>query len=334
MITRAKAMVSPEQWGACNPLSKTMLEDAGVQIIRNEQKRLLIEDEMKELIKGCDVAICGAEPMTAHVMDQSPGLRFIARCAVGLDSIDLNAARERNIGVSYVPGANADTVAELTVSHILTLIRGVQKADNLMRDGKWFRVLGRSLEELTVGIIGMGRIGRRTAKLLSAFGAKIIANDIKPDEAINSYLPIEWVSKTRLLKDADIICLHVPKTPATINIIDQKELNMMKNDAFLINTARGGLVNEEAVVYALTNNLIAGAGIDVYDVEPYLGGPLSKLENVIMTCHMGANTIISRARMEIQAAECLIAYLDNEHIPRIVPDSEYELQIAMKNIQS
>ena len=334
MKIRAKAMVSPEQWGACNPLSRTMLEDAGIQIIRNEQKRLLAEDEMKELIKGCDVAICGAEPMTAEVMDQAPNLKFIARCAVGLDSIDLNAARARDIGVSYVPGANADAVAELTLSHILTLIRGVPQADGLMRNGKWFRVLGRSLEELTVGIIGMGRIGRRTAKLLSAFGAKIIANDINPDESINSYLPIEWVSKTRLIKDADVICLHVPKTPQTINIIDKKELEMMKNNSFLINTARGGLVNEDALMYALTNNLIAGAGLDVYNEEPYYGGPLSKIENIIMSCHMGANTIISRARMEIQAAECLIAYLDGEHIPRIVPDSEYKLQIAMKNIKS
>ena len=334
MKIRAKAMVSPEQWGACNPLSRTMLEDAGIQIIRNEQKRLLAEDEMKELIKGCDVAICGAEPMTAAVMDQAPNLKFIARCAVGLDSIDLNAARARDIGVSYVPGANADAVAELTLSHILTLIRGVPQADSLMRNGKWFRVLGRSLEELTVGIIGMGRIGRRTAKLLSAFGAKIIANDINPDESINSYLPIEWVSKTRLIKDADVICLHVPKTPQTINIIDKKELEMMKNNSFLVNTARGGLVNEDALIYALTNNLIAGAGLDVYNEEPYYGGPLSKIENIIMSCHMGANTIISRARMEIQAAECLIAYLDGEHIPRIVPDSEYKLQIAMKNIKS
>ena len=220
------------------------------------------------------------------------------------------------------------------MSHILTLIRGVPQADGLMRNGKWFRVLGRSLEELTVGIIGMGRIGRRTAKLLSAFGAKIIANDINPDESINSYLPIEWVSKTRLIKDADVICLHVPKTPQTINIIDKKELEMMKNNSFLINTARGGLVNEDALIYALTNNLIAGAGLDVYNEEPYYGGPLSKIENIIMSCHMGANTIISRARMEIQAAECLIAYLDGEHIPRMVPDSEYKLQIAMKNIKS
>ena len=237
MKHKAIAMVSPEQWGACSPLSRSMLEDGGVKIIRNQQKRLLVEEEMKELITGCDVAICGAEPMTAAVMDQAPELRFIARCAVGLDSIDLNAARSRNIGVSYVPGANADAVAELTVSHILTLIRGVQQGDRLMREGTWFRVLGRSLEELTVGIIGMGRIGRRTAKLLSSFGAKIIANDINPDETINSQLRVEWVSKQRLINESDIICLHVPKTPQTINIIGKTELSQMKNDAFLINTA-------------------------------------------------------------------------------------------------
>ena len=326
------AMVSPEQWGICDIKSKTMLEDAGVKLIRNEKKRLLIESEMKELIKGCNVAICGAEPMSASVMDQAPNLKFIARCAVGLDSIDLMAARERNIGVSYVPGANAEAVAELTISHILTLIRGVQQGDRLMREGKWLRVLGRSLEELTVGIIGVGRIGRRVAKYLSMFGARIIANDINPDESMHDHIKIEWVSKDRLLKESDIVSIHVPKTPETLDIIGYEELKTMKNDAFLINCARGGLVNEDALLEALENNEIAGAGLDVYGVEPYEGGPLSKLSNVIMTCHMGANTKISRARMEIQAAECLLAYLKGDHIPRIVPDSEYDLQVAMKNM--
>jgi D-3-phosphoglycerate dehydrogenase len=326
------AMVSPEQWGDCDPMSRTMLEEAGIKLIRNEKKRLLIEPEMKELIKGCNVAICGAEPMSANVMDQAPDLRFIARCAVGLDSIDLMAARERNIGVSYVPGANAEAVAELTVSHILTLIRGVQQGDRLMREGKWLRVLGRSLEELTIGIIGVGRIGRRVAKYLSMFGARIIANDINPDESLHDHIKIEWVSKDRLLKESDIVSIHVPKTPDTLDLISYEELKIMKNDAFLINCARGGLVNEDALLQALKNNKIAGAGLDVYGVEPYEGGPLSKLPNVIMTCHMGANTKISRARMEIQAAECLLAYLQGDHIPRIVPDSEYDLQVAMKNI--
>ena len=325
----AVCMVSPEQWGDVNPLSRIMLEDAGVKIVRNTKRRLLVEPEMKELIKGCDVAISGAEPMPAAVMDCAPQLRFVARCAVGLDSIDLMAARERGIGVSYVPGANAQAVAELTISHILTLIRGVQRGDALLRKGEWFRVMGRSLEELTVGIIGMGKIGKRVARHLMGFGARIIANDLAPDEDFGAIHRIEWASKERLYKEADVICLHVPKAPSTLNLIGREQLAMMKDGAFLINTARGGLIDEAALAEALTSGKLGGAGLDVFSEEPYRG-PLAGIENIIMTCHMGANTRSSRARMEIQAAECLLAYLRGEPIPNIVPDSEYELQVAMK----
>ena len=325
----ARAMVSSEQWGDVDPRSRTMLEDAGIEIVRNPHGRLLVEAEMKELIKGCDVAIAGAEPMTAAVMDNAPDLRFVARSAVGLDSIDLMAARERGIGVSYVPGANAQAVAELTISHILTLTRGVQRGDALLREGKWFRVMGRSLDELTIGIIGVGRIGKRVARHLSAFGARIIANDLAPDEDFGAPLRIEWVSKDRLFKEADVVCLHVPKAPSTLNLVGREQLALMKDSAFLINTARGGLIDEAALADALRGGKLAGAGLDVFSEEPYRG-ELAKLENVIMTCHMGANTRSSRARMEIQAAECLIAYLRGEPVPNIVADSEYELQVQMK----
>jgi D-3-phosphoglycerate dehydrogenase len=328
----AVCMVSPEQWGDVNPLSRTMLEEAGVKIVRNTKRRLLVEPEMKELIKGCDVAISGAEPMPAAVMDCAPKLRFVARCAVGLDSIDLMAARERGIGVSYVPGANAQAVAELTISHILTLIRGVQRGDALLRKGEWFRVMGRSLEELTVGIIGIGKIGKRVARHLMGFGARIIANDLAPDEDFGAIHRIEWASKERLYREADVICLHVPKAPSTLNLIGREQLAMMKDGAFLINTARGGLIDEAALAEALTSGKLGGAGLDVFSEEPYRG-PLAGIENIIMTCHMGANTRSSRARMEIQAAECLIAYLRGDPVPNIVPDSEYELQVAMKALQ-
>jgi D-3-phosphoglycerate dehydrogenase len=329
----AIAMVSPEQWGDVDPRSRTMLEEAGVKLVRNTKRRLLVESEMKELIRGCDVAIGGAEPMSAAVMDMAPGLRFIARCAVGLDSIDLMAARQRGIGVSYVPGANAQAVAELTISHILTLIRGVQRGDALLRKGEWFRVMGRNLDELTVGIIGIGRIGKRVARYLSAFGARIIANDLRPDEDFGALHRIEWVSKERLFKEADVICLHVPKAPSTLNIIGREQLAMMKDGAFVINTARGGLIDEAVLAEALRSGKIAGAGLDVFSEEPYRG-ELASLENVIMTCHMGANTRSSRARMEIQAAECLLAYLRGEPIPNLVPNSEYELQVQMKMLQA
>ena len=185
--------------------------------------------------------------------------------------------------------------------------------------------MGRSLEELTVGIIGVGRIGKRVARHLSGFGAKIIANDLAPDEAFGAEIGIEWVEKERLLRDSDVICLHVPKTSLTIKMIGREELAAMKNDALLINTARGGLIDEAALADALRSGELGGAGIDVYEQEPY-EGELTQIDNCVLTCHMGASTLSSRLRMEIQAAENLICFLKGKPVPRLVPESEYEIQ--------
>ncbi len=318
-------MISTERFGHVDPEPVRMLEEAGLKFVRNPHGRILKESEMIELIRGCDVSISGAEPFSAAVMDASPGLRFISRCSVGLDSVDLLAARERGIPVSYVPGANAQAVTELTISHILTLLRGVPKADASLRGGTWLRVMGRSLEELTIGIIGIGQIGKRVARHLTGFGAKIIANDLEPDKAFAAGIGLEWVEKETLFSQADVICLHVPRTPTTLGLVGREELAMMKNDAILINTARGGLIDEAALADALRSGQLGGAGIDVYDQEPY-EGELTQIENCVLTCHMGASTKSSRLRMEIQAAENLISFLKGEPVPRLVPNAEYEIQ--------
>lgn len=321
----ARTLISPERFGQIDPLPVTMLEEAGVECVFNPYGRILIESDMKELISGCDSVIGGAEPITAAVMECAPELRFISRCSVGLDSVDLLEARKRGIPVSYVPGANAQAVTELTVSHVLTLLRGVKEADSSLRAGKWIRVMGRSLEELTVGIIGIGRIGRRVARHLSAFGAKIIANDLKPDTAFGEELGIEWVEKERLFKEADVVCLHVPVTPLSRYVVNRESMATMKPDAILINTARGGLVDEAALAEALRAGKLGGAALDVFEREPY-DGELTGIENCILTCHMGASSRSSRLRMEIQAAENLICFLKGEPVPRLVPDAEYDLQ--------
>ncbi len=328
MTNKVRAMVSPEQWGDVDPLSRTMLEDEGIELIRNTERRLLVEHEMVELIQGCDVAISGAEPTTRAVIAAAPDLRFISKASVGLDSTDLLYARERGIPVAYVGGANAQAVTELTISHILTLIRGVQKGDAYLRRGEWVRVMGRSMEELTTGIIGVGRIGGRVARLLAFMGAKVIANDIEPNEELGAEIGLEWVEKDELFARSDVICLHVPKAPSTLNLISAETVAQMKDGALIINTARGGLIDEPVLAEALRSGKLAGAGLDCFSAEPYQG-ELAALENVIMTTHMGANTRSSRARMERWAAENLICFLRGDPVPGLVPDSEYELQAAM-----
>ncbi|HJP14893.1 MAG: phosphoglycerate dehydrogenase [Nitrospinota bacterium] len=322
-ITRT--LISPERFGQIDPFPVRMLEESGVECVFNPHGRLLNETDMKELITGCDSIIGGAEPISAAVMDCAPELRFISRCSVGLDSVDLLVARQRGIPVSYVAGANAVAVTELTVGHVLSLIRGVKESDTSLRDGAWVRVMGRSLDELTVGIIGVGRIGKLVAGHLAAFGAKIIANDLVPDEAIGEELGIEWIEKERLFREADVVCLHVPVTPLTRNVVSREALATMKPDAVLINTARGGLIDEGALAEALRSGRLGGAALDVFEREPY-EGELTQIENCILTCHMGASSRSSRLRMEIQAAENLLCFLKGEPVPLLVPDSEYDLQ--------
>jgi D-3-phosphoglycerate dehydrogenase len=302
-----------------------MLEDAGVELVYNPYGRLLDESDMKELIAGCNSVISGAEPLSSAVMDCSPELRFISRCSVGLDSVDLLAARKRGIPVSYVPGANAGAVTELTVSHVLSLLRRVKESETSLRSGTWNRVMGRSLEELIVGIIGVGRIGKRVARHLAAFGAKIIANDLEPDQTFGDELGIKWVEKKHLFREADVICLHVPATPLTRGMVGEKALASMKPDSILINTARGGLIDEAALASALRSGKLGGAALDVFEREPYTG-ELTEIENCTLTCHMGASSRSSRLRMEVQAAENLICFLKGEPVPRLVPESEYEIQ--------
>jgi D-3-phosphoglycerate dehydrogenase len=321
----SRTFVSTERFGGIDPKPIQMLEEAGVECVFNPHKRLLAEEDMKELIAGCDTVIGGAEPLSEAVMDCAPGLRFISRCSVGLDSVDLLAARRRGIPVSYVAGANAQAVTELTVSHVLSLLRGVPQADASLRSGTWVRVMGRSLEELTVGIVGLGRIGGRVARHLAAFGARIIANDLAPNLIAGEEIGIEWVDKERLFREADVVCLHVPATPLTRGMIGSETLAGMKPDAIVINTARGGLIDEAALADALRSGKLGGAALDVFEKEPY-EGELTGIDNCILTCHMGASSRASRLRMEIQAAENLVCFLRGEPVPGLVPEEEYELQ--------
>ncbi|MFC1491094.1 phosphoglycerate dehydrogenase [Nitrospinota bacterium] len=320
-----RTFISCERFGDIDPRPVRMLEEAGVECVYNPYGRLLAEDDMKALIAGCNAVIGGAEPVSAAVMDCAPGLRFISRCSVGLDSVDLLAARERGIPVAYVPGANSQAVTELTVSHVLSLLRGVPKADASLRNGTWIRVMGRSLEELIVGIVGVGRIGKRVARHLAGFGARIIANDIAPDRAFGEEISIEWVEKEHLFRESDVVSLHVPATPLTMGMIGREELSVMKPDAILVNTARGGLIDEAALADTLRSGSLGGAALDVYEREPY-EGELTELDNCLLTCHMGGSSRASRLRMEMQAAKNLACFLKGEPIPNLVPEAEYELQ--------
>ena len=321
-----KVLVTTVPFGNRNGLPLELMDAANIEWTINPLGRKLLEDELAEMATDYDAIIAGTEPITDKVMSNAPRLKLISRVGIGLDSVDLITARDRGIAVSYTPDAPAPAVAELTIGLMLSLLRSIHISNSELHRGEWHRHFGRRIPEITIGIIGAGRIGGRVLRRLAAFGSpRILVNDIKPREDIAPSLKIEWVDKETIYKQADLISLHTPLTRQTLDLISDRELEMMKSDALLINVARGGIINEMALERALIGGDIAGAAIDVFGVEPYVGG-LSVLENCLLTAHMGSMSLDCRVRMEIEATEEVVRFLSGESLASPVPNTEYELQ--------
>ena len=267
----------------------------------NPHGRKLTEDEISDFLSAGVVGlIAGLEPLTRNVLQRATNLRVIARVGTGLDSIDLAAANELDIAVVNTPDATTDAVAELTLAHMLNALRGVAAADRNIRAGSWSPFMGRLLKEKTVGIIGFGRIGRRVAQLVEAFGAHVVFTD----PAVSANDDSRWRSLMALCAESDVVSLHVPLTTQTEGLIGAQQLSSMKQGAILINVARGGLVDESALYTALNTNHI-WAALDCFADEPYLGD-LRTSERITMTAHMGSYATETRTLMEREAVSALI----------------------------
>jgi len=303
-----------------------LLDAEGIRYALNPFGRRLREEELAELIGPYETMIAGTEPITASVLDRAPNLRLIAHTGIGLDNIPLNAARARKIAVTYTPAAPSPAVAELVIGQMLASLRGTTNADRDMKNGIWNRRIGRRLSGLTIGVIGVGRVGRLVIQHLQAFSPiRILANDLIVDDAFTRQTSVIWTDKQTIFREADVITLHVPLTPQTRKMIGPPELNKMKADAILINTARGGLIDEAALVSALRAKPKFSAVIDVFEEEPYKG-ELATLENCLLSCHMGSCTFDCRLQMEVEAAQEIIHYYRGEAFTTPVPESEYLLQ--------
>src|ERR1700683_634871 len=240
------ALITTVPFAHQNRLPIELLDSAGISYRINPLGRRLAEHELADLVGDADVLITGTEPITEHVMSCAPRLKLISRVGIGLDSVDLIAARERGIGGCYTPDAPAPAVAELAFGLMLSLLRSVHVANLEIHGGQWHRHIGRRLAEVTVGIIGTGRIGGRVLRRIPAFGTpRVLVNDLKPDLKLVPELKLEWVDKEEIYRSADVISLHVPLTMQTRNMIGRAQLLQMKPDALLINTSRGGIINEQ-----------------------------------------------------------------------------------------
>lgn len=277
------------------------LRERGLEFVLNPYGRRLTEEEACGLYADPEVVavVAGVEPITRAVIDAAPGLTVISRCGTGLDNVDLTAAQERGIAVLNTPEAPAEAVAELTLGLMLAALREVPLQDQAIRNGGWERPMGGLLSARTVGLVGCGHIGRRVASLLRPFGSPLLVHDPYADAAS---LPDEAqpVELDRLLAEADVVSLHVPKTPETAHLMNGERLRRMKPGAILLNTARGGLVDETALAEVLRDGPLAAAALDVYEEEPYQG-PLIDRPNAILTAHVGSYAREARGRQEREA---------------------------------
>jgi len=321
-----KVLITTVPFGAKNRLPLEQLQAAGVDYLINPLGRKLTEEELAGMIGDFDVVIAGTEPITARIMANAPRLGLISRVGVGLDSVDLLAAKRLGIQVCYTAEAPAPAVAELSMGLILALLRFTHLANAQMHRGQWQRHFGRRLSAVTVGIIGAGRIGGRVLRQLAALGThRLLVNDLIPWQQPVPGLELEWVDKETIYHEADVITVHVPLTAQTRNLIGREQLMMMKRDAALINTARGGIVNEAELAAVLAEGHLAGAAIDVFEQEPY-SGDLAGIDRCILTSHMGSMSVDCRSQMEIEATEEALRFLAGEPLQGMVPADEYEIQ--------
>lgn len=286
-----------------NPALQDLISK-GFEVIGNPFGRRLTEEEITALfIEHKPIGmVAGVEPLTRKALEAArPNLKVIARCGTGMDALDQKAAADFNMAVSNTPDAPSLAVAELTLGMILSVLRHIATADRAIRNGKWQALMGSTLNGKKLGLMGGGRIGMRVAKLAMAFGAEIIIHDPALKEVKS---PMSLVSKNDLLAKSDILSLHLPYNKSLHHIIDTKALNSMKKGAILINAARGGLVDEDALADALKSEHIAGAALDVYENEPY-EGILTTIDTALLTAHMGSYAKETRSNMEAEAAENL-----------------------------
>ena len=280
-----------------------LLAERGIEFVRNPHGRVLTEDEAIDLLRGCVAVAAGTEPLTARLMDALPSLRVISRCGVGMDNVDLAAAKARNITVRNTPDGPTRAVAELALACALDLSRQVSRMDRELRSGAWKKRMGNLLQGKKVGVIGYGRIGRATAELFSLLGCGVAFSDPFVERGAHAKMDLD-----ALLAWADIVTLHCAKPKDGKPVLDAARLAKLHPGALVLNLARGGLVDEEALAAALESGKLAGAALDVFAKEPYTG-PLAQLPQVLLTPHVGSYAKEARIGMEVDTVKNLLAAL-------------------------
>jgi D-3-phosphoglycerate dehydrogenase len=298
---------------AQSPEAKAVLAEQGYELILNPFDRPLTEGELIPMMQGMDALVAGNDAVTAAVIAASaPTLKIVAKHGVGYNNIDIRMAKQHGIPVTITPGANSQSVADLTLGLMLAISRRIPQLDKLVRGNSWGRIPGNELGGKVLGIVGMGSIGGEVAKRALGFDMKIIAYDIQSRQDFIDKYRVTYLPLAELLAQADYISLHAPAIPETVGMINRDTLRTMKKTAYLINTARGDLIVEEDLYSALSQNMIAGAALDTFIEEPLRDSRLVELENIILTPHAGANTREAVIRTGVTAAEEVVRVLSGQ----------------------
>jgi D-3-phosphoglycerate dehydrogenase len=306
-----RILVTPRSFGKNNPRPIEMLKEKGYDVIMNPYGRIMTQEEMINEIKDVDGIIIGVDPLNREVLKYATKLKAISKYGVGTDNIDTELAKEKGIPVTKTVGANSDAVADYAMTLMLAVARKAVLIDKQCRKLNWSKITTIEMWCKTLGLIGLGSIGKGVAKRASGFNMKVLAYDLYQDEEYARTNNIEYVSLEKLLKESDFISLHLPLTQETENLISYQEFEMMKDKAVIVNTARGGIIDEEALLWALKENRIWGAGIDVFEQEPPSNHELLELDNIIIGSHCAASTYEAIDNMGIMAAQNLIQCLES-----------------------
>ncbi|MBI3616093.1 MAG: phosphoglycerate dehydrogenase [Candidatus Omnitrophica bacterium] len=289
--------------------ARETLEEAGFQILQNQLGRRLQREEMPEILKEADAVLAGVEPYDAQLIAALPKLKCISRCGVGTESVDLEAARLHRIAVLTTPEEVVEPVAQMTIGMILALARNFPQHLSDARQGLWKKRVGFLLSEWTIGMVGFGRIGRAVERILRIFGPKIRVTDPKADP--RSLPPgVETRELSALLAESDLVSLHASRRPEEGPLLGERELHQMRQGSYLVNTARGSLVDEAALVRALASGHLAAAALDVFQTEPAQSSPLFQMPQVLCTPHVGSLTRASRAAMELKCAKNVVEFFN------------------------
>jgi D-3-phosphoglycerate dehydrogenase / 2-oxoglutarate reductase len=300
-----KILTSPSSFGQISNEPFDILKNHGYDIINNPYGRKLTEEEVIELAKDCIGIVAGVEPLSAKVMKSLPELKCISRVGIGMDNVDMNYANNKGIIVANTPNGPTRGVAELTVGMAFALLRKIPQADASLKNREWKKYTGNLLYNKVIGVVGLGRIGRLVSEMFKVLGNPVVGFDPFPDKSWAEKAGIELAKFDEVLKRADILTLHIPGNADKTPVLGINELNLLKNNAFLLNLSRGGIVDEKALLEILKSKKIAGAAIDVFNEEPYYG-PFCDLNNVVLTPHIGSYAEEGKLLMEIDAVNNLI----------------------------